>query len=508
MSDSDADRAGERRPPPLLTPDAERGVVERAKFGELRALLGGQERREIVPVKPPPADRQARTLEVSEVLPDAISQGSGDPHLVRALGPAVEQAITASARKDPGPLADALLPVFRRALRKSLTQALAPLITLGCAVLLVAGVWTFQAVRSRQQWNDYLDRLSAEPGIVVTQNGRRNGRYFVAGLRDELAADPLRLLASSNLPPGSVDSRWEPYQSLHPSFVLQRARAVLRPPPNVILDYRDGILTATGLAPANWVSESRLIAGALAGVHRFEYSAGATVEITPAPLGPPIPEQIGPTPTPTEPTPAETASTPAPTESAPTKAELPRTKTEPTTAKPESTPTKPDPALTKTAPTPTKTAPTTEQIDSIPENEAKPARSLPRPVGASPELSLMEQIEVITLVFQSERELAPGQEATVRRLDSLFRELNEIVYARGVRAQVAFVGHTGGNASTSSLDLAKARALRAIALVRTQKFDSVALVATADTSPADVATRADGDDDRHVSFRVRLFALD
>ena len=176
MTDSGSDRLSDRRPPQASDP--EREPVEPPRFPEPRSLLPGAERR--VEVKPAPVDRQTRTLEVSEVLPDAIANSAGDPHLARALAPAIEQALTASARRDPRPLVDALMPVIGRALRKSIAQTLAPLITLGAAALLVAGVWTFQGFRERQVWNDYVERLGAEPGIVVIQSGRQDGKYLRA----------------------------------------------------------------------------------------------------------------------------------------------------------------------------------------------------------------------------------------------------------------------------------------------------------------------------------------
>ncbi len=36
----------------------------------------------------------------------------------------------------------------------------------------------------------YLDRLSHEPGIVITSSGKRNGGWYVEGLRDPMAIDP------------------------------------------------------------------------------------------------------------------------------------------------------------------------------------------------------------------------------------------------------------------------------------------------------------------------------
>ena len=427
-------------------------------FSELRSLLVGPERRELKALQAQLHDPSLQTRDVSRVLPDAIALRANDPQLTKALAPSVESALTASVRRDPRPLADALFPVMGPAIRKAIAHALASMmeslnrtvehsvswralqwrwtavrtgkpfaeivllntleyrvdqvflihaetglllqqvwadagaardadqvsamltairdfvrdsfktrdgdtldalrvgdlsviveqgphamlagvvhgtppntlqdvfkdalerihrqfgeelrtfsgdagplerarsIMEGCLVtqfrprqqtasyrrwaavaalvLAALGIWAFFTWRERTQWNAYVDRLRSEPGIVVASTGRRGGKFFVSGLRDALATDPATLIASTGLTPGVVEGRWEPYQSLEPRFVAERARDLLRPPPNVTLQYRDGVLTATGSAPNRWIVESERIAPAIAGVRRFEY-AGA-----------------------------------------------------------------------------------------------------------------------------------------------------------------------------------------------------------------------------------------
>ena len=144
-------------------------------------------------------------------------------------------------------------------------------------VVLVIGAWAFLGWRERQRWAGYIDRLSAEPGIVVVSSGRRDGRFFVAGLRDALARDPVTLMPPFNLASSSVDSRWEPYQSLHAPFVTERARDLLHPPAGVALEFADGVLTARGTASSRWILDSERLAPAIAGVRRFEF-AGPSAE--------------------------------------------------------------------------------------------------------------------------------------------------------------------------------------------------------------------------------------
>ena len=166
------------------------------------------------------------------------------------------------------PLELCLVSQFRDRGPKSFTWWVA-----GAAVVVaVAAVWGGLAFRDRQRWNSYLDRLRDEPGIVVTSNGRRGGRFYVAGLRDALAVDPATLVAASSLTADDVEAKWEPYQSLSPRFVAARAHDLLRPPSGVSLEFRDGVLTATGPASDRWIVESERLAPAIAGVQRFAYA--------------------------------------------------------------------------------------------------------------------------------------------------------------------------------------------------------------------------------------------
>lgn len=144
------------------------------------------------------------------------------------------------------------------------------------AVVLALGIWLYFGVRERQRWNAYLERLSAEPGVVLLASGRQGGSYFVSGLRDPLARDPVHLLAGANFAPGSIASRWEPYQALHPPFVTARAALLLRPPDGVALTYDQGVLTATGSAPQQWIDDSRRLAPAIAGVRDFRFEGDST----------------------------------------------------------------------------------------------------------------------------------------------------------------------------------------------------------------------------------------
>jgi outer membrane protein OmpA-like peptidoglycan-associated protein len=130
-------------------------------------------------------------------------------------------------------------------------------------------VWLTLTLLERWRWEAYLVRLKAEPGIVVVSTDKAGGKHIVRGLRDPLAADPVALLQQTPIPPHQVIGQWEPYQSLAPTFILARAHAFLAPPEGVTLHFADGILSAVGVAPAQWISEARKLARAIAGVTKL-----------------------------------------------------------------------------------------------------------------------------------------------------------------------------------------------------------------------------------------------
>ena len=150
-------------------------------------------------------------------------------------------------------------------------RGIPPRVMVIAAVLLLAiGVWMFFALRARSRWNGYVNALRAQPGLVVVSTSRAAGKYVVAGLRDPLALDPATLLPSHNLGLDRVEGRWELYQALHPSIVIARARQLLAPPAGVSLELDDGVLTAAGSAPVEWIETAVQVAPFVPGVARFE----------------------------------------------------------------------------------------------------------------------------------------------------------------------------------------------------------------------------------------------
>ncbi|MBD0327581.1 MAG: OmpA family protein, partial [Pyrinomonadaceae bacterium] len=131
-------------------------------------------------------------------------------------------------------------------------------------------VWAFFAWRSARRWDAYVERLKNEPGIVVTETGKREGKYFINGLRDPLARDPSTLLPEARLDASDVIGRWQPFQAMSTDFVLARATKLLEPPATVKLSVEDdGVLRAEGFASRQWIMEMRRVVRFVPGLSQF-----------------------------------------------------------------------------------------------------------------------------------------------------------------------------------------------------------------------------------------------
>ena len=106
-------------------------------------------------------------------------------------------------------------------------------------------------------WDRYVAQLRAEPGVVITEAGQRDGKFVVAGLRDPLAVDPQLLLRQAEIDPSGVVSRWQLYEGLEPAFVLKRLQASLDLPPSVTLAVEGNHIVARGSAASTWIERAR-----------------------------------------------------------------------------------------------------------------------------------------------------------------------------------------------------------------------------------------------------------
>jgi outer membrane protein OmpA-like peptidoglycan-associated protein len=126
---------------------------------------------------------------------------------------------------------------------------------------------TLQAVRSELTWKSFLDRLNAQPGLIVTE--ARKGwfsRSHVSGLRDASAANPAPIAREEKLNPAGIDFQWKDYVALDPASVMERFKQRFGTPPGTQATINDGMLTLSGSVPYEWLERVRREATLLPGI--------------------------------------------------------------------------------------------------------------------------------------------------------------------------------------------------------------------------------------------------
>ena len=131
------------------------------EFAELRTLLVGRERDQLASILARLDDPEGRRREVADILPHVLLEHTSDPRFTHALTPPVERAITASVRKNPGPLADALFPVMGPAIRKAVAAALTGMVealnrTLEHSLSWRSIAWRLEALRTGKSFGEVL----------------------------------------------------------------------------------------------------------------------------------------------------------------------------------------------------------------------------------------------------------------------------------------------------------------------------------------------------------------
>lgn len=174
--------------------------IERGPRAVLAAVIRGSAPRRLRP-------KLADTLSaIHQAFGDRLAEFNGDPSPFEATQPDLEACLveeTEERRKGVSPM----------------------LILAAAAVLIGLAAWLYSGFQERRRWRDFLADLRAEPGLVLVEQGRRDGARFVSVMRDPLARDASAILAQSDAAGTDVliDSR--PFLSLDEGFAGRRAQA-------------------------------------------------------------------------------------------------------------------------------------------------------------------------------------------------------------------------------------------------------------------------------------------
>jgi OOP family OmpA-OmpF porin len=121
--------------------------------------------------------------------------------------------------------------------------------------------------QNHSRWKDFLHRLRAQPGLVVTE-ARKGwfGRSEVRGLRDASAPDPAAIAREANLDPKRIRFRWNDFLALDPASVRRRFEQRFGVPEQTRIGINNGVLEIAGSVPYEWLERVRHEATLVPGV--------------------------------------------------------------------------------------------------------------------------------------------------------------------------------------------------------------------------------------------------
>jgi outer membrane protein OmpA-like peptidoglycan-associated protein len=155
--------------------------------------------------------------------------------------------------------------------KQSSRQISYAMILAGVLFVALAGWWSYRACENHR-WGQFVETLRGQPGLVVTDFERRNGRYEIRGLRDPLAADPKELLSNGGLDQREAEFHWAGYYAMDDEILEKRASVLLRAPLGVKLNVRDGVLRPEGEASTTWAAQARERALLMPGIRGVDFS--------------------------------------------------------------------------------------------------------------------------------------------------------------------------------------------------------------------------------------------
>jgi OOP family OmpA-OmpF porin len=145
-----------------MAPEAQQNGHGRTedRFAELKSILVEPERSQLLDLQRRFDDSSGRAEDISRLLPEAIRmRADRDNQLRKALQRTIEEALNLSVKRDPRALAEALFPIFGRALRKAVAAELQSTLhtldhVLESSFSIRSLTWRLEAVRTGKRYSE------------------------------------------------------------------------------------------------------------------------------------------------------------------------------------------------------------------------------------------------------------------------------------------------------------------------------------------------------------------
>jgi OOP family OmpA-OmpF porin len=210
-----------------------------------------------VPPKSLRADLSAVLERIHFRYGDAIREYKGDTSSVPDVEVELERCLRFEAREES------------KATRKGPPTSIIVLLLLLLAAAAFLGVRNW---RYSQQLERFDAALDAAPGVYVTDLERNGGDFTVRGLRDPLATSVIEVAESAGIAADRVSATMQPFQSLQPAILAERATRMFGQPGSVEFDVSETTLHVRGDAPWQWQQQLKTRFSNLTGVDLLDVS--------------------------------------------------------------------------------------------------------------------------------------------------------------------------------------------------------------------------------------------
>ena len=233
----------------------EDSVLEEFRVGELQVwIVAGRHAYLAAVIRGNPSlelrSALQETIETVHVLKgSALAEFEGDASAFESLKPELESCLHAQYATT----------------KKEGRSTRAWIVIMLLAALATAGL--ILALRNQSRWKDFLRRLGAQPGLVVTE-ARKGwfGPAEVRGLRDASSADPATFARAAGLDPARIRFQWKEHLALDSVSIRRRVERRFAVPDQARIAVNDGVLEIAGSVPYEWLDSVRHEATLIPGV--------------------------------------------------------------------------------------------------------------------------------------------------------------------------------------------------------------------------------------------------
>lgn len=144
------------------------------------------------------------------------------------------------------------------------------IILLFVLILLGLGYLTYVSIDKYLRMSNMENALNNEPGILITDDGKSNGKTVFVGLQDPLSTNPYVIAERFGFDTSNVSFNLKNYISLDFSLILKRAYSILNPPEKVKLRLEKQTLFVSGEADEDWVNMAKSRYYSIQGVSKID----------------------------------------------------------------------------------------------------------------------------------------------------------------------------------------------------------------------------------------------